>query len=62
MLIQVAYPNDKYDYVKESLLDKLIDEKRVLKFRRSAGWVTVGVDPVRINRNVVNFYPERRAA
>ena len=62
MLIQVAYPNDRYDYVKGSLLDKLIDERRVLKFHRSTGWVTVGVDPIRNNKNVVNFYPERRAA
>ena len=63
MLIQVAYPNEKYDYVKDFMLDRLIDENKVVKFRRRLGWVTVGVDPVRSKRNdTAHFYPERRAA
>ena len=63
MLIQVAYPDDKYDYIKETLLDKLLEEKKVLKFRRRTGWVTVGVDPIRINKKTAAYFsPERRAA
>jgi hypothetical protein len=36
-----------YDYVKEPLLDKLIALKLIKKFKRTTGWVTLGVDPVR---------------
>jgi len=63
MLIQVAYPDEKYDYVKDFMLDRLIDENKVVKFRRRLGWVTVGVDQVRSKKNdTARFYPERRAA
>jgi len=47
MLIQVNYTNKRYDYVKDSALDKLLEAGKIEKFRRSSGWVTVGVDPVR---------------
>lgn len=47
MLIQVAYDDEKYDYVKDFMLDKLIDAGAISKFRRSSGWVRVGVDPIR---------------
>ena len=47
MLIRVMYFSDKYDMVKPFLLDELIASKRVKKFRRSDGWATIGVDPVR---------------
>ncbi len=46
------------------VLDVMLENNRVLKFRRSTGWVTVGVDPVRSRR--CGFYgdsysgPERR--
>ena len=52
MLIQVQYSNQQFDFVKPSLLDDLIDEEKVSKFRRSGGWVTIGVDPVRSIRRV----------
>jgi hypothetical protein len=47
MLIRVMYFSDKYDMVKPFLLDELIASKRVKKFRRSDGWATIGIDPVR---------------
>ncbi|ACH39918.1 MAG: hypothetical protein ACD_55C00158G0002 [uncultured bacterium] len=47
MLIQVAYDDEKYDYVKDFMLEKLIDTGAISKFRRSSGWVHVGVDPIR---------------
>lgn len=47
MLIQVAYDDEKYDYVKDFMLDRLIETGAISKFRRSSGWVRVGVDPIR---------------
>lgn len=47
MLIQVSYPDNRFDYVKENILDTLIETKQITKFRRSTGWVTLGMDPVR---------------
>lgn len=48
MLIQVNYPDNRFDYVKENILDILIETKKIARFRRSTGWVTLGVDPVRV--------------
>jgi hypothetical protein len=50
MLIQVHYTDDRFDYVKDKTLDTLIEAKQIRQFRRSNGWVTVGVDPVRASR------------
>jgi len=47
MLIQVLYPGMQHDYVKDFMLDTLVETGRIIKFRRSSGWVTIGVDPVR---------------
>jgi len=47
MLIQVEWTNNRYDYVKDFMLDGLIGAGVVAKFLRSSGWVTIGVDPVR---------------
>ena len=47
MLIQVLYDDNRYDYVKGFQLDRLLEVKKVQKFKRSSGWGTVGVDPVR---------------
>lgn len=50
MLIQVNYPDNRFDYVKEKILDTLIEARKIARFRRSSGWVTLGMDPVRTNR------------
>ena len=47
MLIQVIRADNQYDYVKDFMLDLLIASKQIVKFRRSSGWVTIGVDPIR---------------
>jgi hypothetical protein len=47
MLIQVNYPDNRFDYVTEKILDSLIETKKIARFRRSSGWVTLGVDPIR---------------
>lgn len=47
MLVQVHWTNNRYDYVKDFMLDSLIEAGVVARFLRSSGWVTVGVDPIR---------------
>jgi hypothetical protein len=50
--------------IQPEVLDVLLDNNRVLKFKRAKGWVIVGVDPVRAKRrnNSYDIYygPERR--
>ena len=62
MLIQVAYLDDRYDYLKEFQLNRLLELRQVVKFRRSSGWVQVGVDPIREGNKKIGPYfgPERR--
>jgi hypothetical protein len=50
MLIQVGYTNDRYDYVKDFMLDSLIESGAITRFRRRSGWVQIGVDQVRKGR------------
>lgn len=47
MLVQVKWTNNTYDYVRDFMLDSLIEAGVVAKFLRSSGWVTIGVDPIR---------------
>ena len=47
MLIHVVRVDNRYDYVKDFILDILIKSKEIVKFKRSTGWVTIGVDPIR---------------
>jgi hypothetical protein len=37
-------------HVTPRVLDVLLDTNRVIKFKRSSGWVTIGLDPVRAKR------------
>lgn len=66
MHIDVIMKDGTYHHFTPRVLDVLIETNRVMKFRRSNGWVTVGVDPVRIRSrgefNSQNGYhgPERR--
>jgi hypothetical protein len=47
MLIHVNYPDNRYDYVKDTILHGLIESGKIARFKRYSGWATVGVDPVR---------------
>lgn len=47
MMIRVVYKNDKYDMVRDVLLDYLIGKRKIKKFLRSAGWTVIGVDKIR---------------
>ncbi len=63
MLIQVAYHDNRYDYLKDFQLDRMLELNQVAGFRRRSGWVRVGVDPIRKGRRGFSYYgPERRNA
>jgi hypothetical protein len=63
MLIQVNYTNDKYDFVKDFMLETLIASGAIAKFRRTTGWVQVGVDPVRSRQPDATYNgPDRRTS
>jgi hypothetical protein len=47
MMIPVQYNDGRHDMVKPQLLDRLLNSRRVVGFKRSSGWVTVGSDPIR---------------
>ncbi|QXE92710.1 GSU3473 family protein [Geomonas subterranea] len=62
MLIQVNYADDKYDYVKDFMLESLIQSGAISSFRRTSGWVRIGVDPIRAPRRERYSGVERRHA
>jgi len=47
MLLRVVRAENHYDYVKDFMLDSLIESKEIVKFKRITGWVTLGADPIR---------------
>ena len=61
MLIPVMYQNGKHDLVKEFMLSRLIDERDIVKFKRSNGWINISTDNIR-NTDTRSFYngEERR--
>ncbi len=62
MHIQVMYADQRYDLIKASQLEDYIRQGKIIKFKRSSGWVTVGVDPLRGRTALTRIYtgPERR--
>jgi hypothetical protein len=63
MVLQVQYYNNKYDYVNNAILQKLIVTRRIKRFYRPSEekWVIPGIDPI---RGAGGDYegPERRQA
>ena len=47
MLIAVEYKNGDHGLVEHSELDELIRSKKIKRFLRLEGWVTVGRDTIR---------------
>ena len=56
MLIHIIRTGNHYDYVKEFILDSLIESQTIVKFKRATGWVTIGTDPIRTSRRDSAFY------
>lgn len=57
-IVQVEYTDLRYDFVAGRMLDSLLESNKVSKFKRTSGWVTVGVDRLRQSkREYVNRSP-----
>lgn len=41
MFVRVRYADNRYDYVDDQMLQKLIESHEITRFWRSSGWVTV---------------------
>jgi len=60
MLIRVRYRDGRIDLIPSHSLDELIVMSEIEQFERSAGWVTVGKDPIRSTLRGKYMGPERR--
>jgi hypothetical protein len=60
MLISVVYQNNEIGLVEDHQLDELISSKKIKKFLRSEGWVTIGVDLTRKAARIDFEWPEKR--
>ena len=60
MLIPVIYKNGNHDQVKDFMLSRLIDDHGIAKFKRSSGWVTIGVDRIRNLQKTTRYSGEER--
>jgi len=63
--IEVIMNDGTHHHFTPQVLDVLLENNRVIKFRREYGWVTVGVDPIRVKsrREALQMFNghERRA-
>jgi hypothetical protein len=53
MLIQVKHTGNRFGYVKDFMLHDLIESGDIKEFKRSTGWVTVGVDSLRQSKRPI---------
>ncbi len=51
ILIPVIYANKNPGMVLSTSLDKLIGSNEIIAFRRQDGWVLLGEDPIRTNKD-----------
>ena len=56
MLIHIIRTGNHYDYVKDLILDSLIESQTIVKFKRATGWGTIGTDPIRTSRRDSAFF------
>lgn len=48
--IDVILKDGTYHHFTPRVLNVLLESHRVHKFKRSSGWATIGIDPVRTNK------------
>lgn len=60
MMIPVIYPDGTHDQVKDFMLSRLIDEKGIIEFKRSSGWVRITSYNIRSAKKSFYTGPERR--
>ena len=46
--IETIIDDGTYHHLPPSALNVLLEHNKVIKFRRSSGWATVGIDPIRV--------------
>jgi hypothetical protein len=51
--IDVILKDGTYHHFTPRVLDVLLESHRVYKFKRSSGWTTIGIDPVRTKKSGV---------
>ena len=51
-LIRVIYENNTHGMINRKRLEECIVSGSIIKFFRSSGWVTIGVDPIRKTNRV----------
>ena len=47
-LIHVITKDGAYKHLAPPVLDVLLEKNHVMKFKRSSGWITSGIDPIRV--------------
>ncbi|MCK4507413.1 MAG: hypothetical protein KAU27_02660 [Desulfuromonadales bacterium] len=62
MMIRVMYSDGKFDMVKPTMLDNLLDRQAVTSFKRNTGWAVVGRDQIRSSGRGNYRGTERRLA
>ena len=61
MMLPVLYTDGTFDFVKDFMLTSLIESSRILKFKRSSGWVEVDSPYIRRADGSGDYSgPERR--
>ena len=60
MMIRVMYSDGRFDLVKPATLGQLLEQNCLASFKRAAGWVVVGRDPIRGSGDGIYRGPERR--
>lgn len=58
--IGVMFQNGTFGTVENSILDELIEEAEIIKFRRMDGWVTIGCSPIRLKKGIFGGPDKRR--
>jgi hypothetical protein len=60
MLIPIVYANGKHDLVKGFILDQLIDNNNVIRFKRTDGWVSLDSGKLRSKKIDYQYAGPRR--
>jgi len=60
MLIPVVFNDGRQDMVKPFVLERLIEAREIISFRRASGWAVIDRDPIRQGSRRIYCIPERR--
>lgn len=60
MLLHVMYHDQRYDFIKASRLNEMIEAGRITMFQRGGEWVRVGIDPIRSKKTTSSYNSSER--